>query len=288
MKNIFFFIRRFSSFLLFVVLQAVALWFLFNYNKFHRARGLGAANEVTGWFNSRYNTLEDFFRMNEENKRLLRMNDSLMNLLPGNFVPIDTQSVLKRDSIPFDTTGRFRQWMWREAQVLYSTVNSQNNYIQINRGSNQGIADNMGVFSSNGALVGKVVNVGPNFSQVMSLIHVHNKVGVVVRRTGSSGTLQWNGKDPRVLTLANIPRSDSVVVGDTVVTGNLSLSYPGGHLVGTVSEIVRDASTNFLVLKIRSAVNFATLQQVMVVENIYYDEQTRLNKETVRKVDERK
>ncbi|MCR6721717.1 MAG: rod shape-determining protein MreC [Chitinophagaceae bacterium] len=216
------------------------------------------------------------------------MNDSLMNLLPGNFIPIDTQSVLKRDSIPFDTTGQRRQWLWRDAQVLYSTVSSQNNYIQINRGSNQGIRDNMGVFSSSGALVGKVVNVGPNFSQVMSLLHVQNKVGVLIRRTGSAGTLQWDGEDPGFLTLNNVPRSDSVVVGDTLVTGNLSLSYPGGHLVGVVAGIVKDASTNFLVLRIKPVVNFANLQQVMVVENVYFEEQTRLNKETVRKVDERK
>ena len=288
MKNIFLVIRRFSGFLLFVVLQAVALWFLFTYNKFHRARGLGVANEVTGWFNARYNTLEDFFRMNEENKRLLHMNDSLMNLLPGNFVSLDTQSVLKKDSIPFDTSGRHRQWLWRDAQVLYSTVSAQNNYIQINRGSNQGIGDNMGVFSSGGALVGKVVNVGPNFSQVMSLLHIQNRVGVIVKRTGSAGTLLWDAEDPRLLTLNNVPRSDSVQVGDTLVTGNLSLSYPAGHLVGTVANIVKDASTNFLVLKIKPAVNFANLQQVMVVENIFFEEQTKLNKETVRKVDERK
>lgn len=288
MKNIFLFIRRFSNFLLFVLLQAVALWFLFTYNKFHRARGLGVANEATGWFNARYNTMEDFFRMNEENKRLLRMNDSLMNLLPGNFVPIDTQSMLKKDSIPYDTLGNYRHWVWREAQALYSTVSSPNNYVQINRGSRHGIRDNMGVFSSDGALVGKVVNVGPNFSQVMSLIHRLNRVGVLVQRTGSAGTLLWDGVDPRYLQVHNIPRNDSVRIGDTIITGSLSLSYPAGHLVGRVEAVSRDNSTNFVTLSVRAAVNFAKLQQVMVVENLFYDEQNKLNRETAAKVEERK
>jgi hypothetical protein len=39
---------------------------------------------------------------------------------------------------------------------------------------------------------------------------------------------------------------------------------------------------------VRAAVNFAKLQQVMVVENLFYDEQSKLNRETAAKVEERK
>lgn len=288
MRNIFLFIRRFFTVFVFLALQAVALWFLFTYNKFHKAKGLGVANEITGWFNGRYNTLEDFFTMREENRRLLQMNDSLLNLLPSNFVVNDTTTMVTRDSIPYDTLGNIRQYAWREAQVLYHTVNADKNYVQINRGSNQGIKDNMGVFSSDGGLIGQVVNVSPNFSQVMSLLHVQNKVNVLVRRTSSSGTLFWDGKDPRFLNLKDIPRSDSLVLGDTIVTGKYSLSFPPGHIVGTIAEIIPDPSTNFYVLKIRAAANFHNLQQVMVVENLFYSDQQKLLKETQRKIDDPK
>ncbi len=288
MRNIFLFIRRFFTVIVFLALQAVAIWFLFTYNKFHKAKGLGIANEVTGWFNSRYNTMEDFFTMQEENRRLLKMNDSLINLLSSNFIATDSAVLVKTDSIPYDTLGSLRQYAWREAQVLYSTVNSDKNYVQINRGSNQGVHDNMGVFSSDGGLVGQVVNVSPNFSQVMSLLHVQNKVNVLVKKSGSSGTLYWDGRDPRFLNLKDIPKSDSLVVGDTIVTGKYSLSFPPGHLVGTIAQIIPDQSTNFYVLKIRSTANFQNLQQVMVVENLFYSDQERLLKETNRKIDDPK
>ena len=68
----------------------IALWLLFNYNKFHRARFLGVANEVTGKVNGYYNKVEDFFYLNQENKRLHRQNDSLLNLLPVNIARHDT------------------------------------------------------------------------------------------------------------------------------------------------------------------------------------------------------
>src|SRR5258705_8394636 len=101
MRNIFLFIRRYFTFLTFLALQVAALWFLFTYNRFHRAKGLGVANEVTGWFNTRYNTLEDFFKMKEENRRIHKLNDSLINLLPYNLSKADTSKQLLADSIPY-------------------------------------------------------------------------------------------------------------------------------------------------------------------------------------------
>ncbi len=288
MRNIFLFIRRFFTFFMFLALQAVAIWFLFTYNRFHRAKGLGVANEVTGWFNSRYNTAEDFFTMKEENRQLLKMNDSLMNLLSSNFVRSDTSSEIRKDSLPYDTLGHYRHYAWREAQVVYNTVNAEKNYLQVNRGANQGVKDNMGVFSSDGGLVGQVVNVSANFSQVMSLLHVQNKVNVLVKKTNSSGTLSWDAKNPRFLSLNNIPKSDSLIKGDTIVTGQYSLSFPPGHIVGTVAEIIPDPSTNFYVLKIKTAANFQNLQNVMIVENLQYDDQDKLLNETKKIIEDPK
>lgn len=286
MRNIFLFIRRYFTFLFFLVLQAVALWFLFTYNRFHRAKGLGAANEITGWFNSKYNNAEDFFRMKEENRRLLKMNDSLLNLLSSNFAKLDTSSRLVTDTIPYDTLGHYRRFIWRDAQVIYNTVNAEKNYIQINRGSLQGMKDNMGVFSSDGGLIGQIVNVSPNYSQVMSLLHVQNKVSVLVKKSSSTGIISWDGKNPKILTLSGISKSDSLVKGDTVLTGNYSLSFAPGHMVGTIDEIVPDNSSTFYILKVRTKANFNDLQQVQVVENLQYSDQNALLLETKKKVDE--
>ena len=288
MRNIFLFIRRYFTFLTFLVLQVMALWILFTYNRFHRAKGLGVANEVTGWFNTRYNTLEDFFRMKEENRRVHRLNDSLMNLLPVNFSKADTSIHLMSDSIPYDTLGHYRHYIQREAQVVYSTVNAEKNYVQINKGSKNGIKDDMGVLNSDGSLIGKVINVSPNFSIVMSLLHVQNKVSAVVKKTKSAGRISWDAKDPRYLTLENIPKSDSIVIGDTIVTGTYSISIPPGKIVGTVAQIIEDKATNFFILKIRTAANFADLQQVFIVENLQYDEQDKLLRETQKIVDDPK
>jgi rod shape-determining protein MreC len=48
-------------------------------------------------------------------------------------------------------------------------------------------------------------------------------------------------------------------------------------MIGTVKEIVKDNSSNFYMLKIKTATDFYKLQYVHVVENLFRDEQVGLN-----------
>ena len=286
MRNIFLFIGRYFTFFAFLAFQVLALSFLFRYNKYHRAIGLGVANELTGWVNSKYSTVDDYFHLKQESDRIHHLNDSLVNLLKSNFLNIDTATRFVQDTIPYDTLGHRRRYIWRDAQVVSNSINSEKNYIQINRGSKQGIKDNMGVLSSDMNLVGIVVNTSDNFSQVMSLLHVKNNVNAIMKRSGSAGTISWDGKNPQLLTMSGVPKSDTVVKGDTVLTGTFSLSFPPLKMIGTVQSIEKDNTSTFYVMKIKTAANFQNLQHVFVVENLQNDEQEKLDKETRKKIDE--
>lgn len=285
MRNIFLFIRRYFNLLTFLVLQFIALSFLFRYNKFHQATFLGVANEITGRVNTQYNKAEDFFRLKEENQRVHRMNDSLMNLLSTNFLAPDTLSKLVKDSVKYDTLPGYRRYTWREAKVLFNSVNAQKNYIQINRGSKQGIKDNMAVINSDGTAVGVVVNVSDNFSQIMSLLHLQSKVNASLKKSNEFGTVEWDGKDPRYLVLRGIPKTEEVRKGDTVLTSIYSYNFPPGIMVGTVEEVVKENASGFFILKIKTASNYYKLQQVFVVENLQREEQVKLDEATRKKIE---
>jgi rod shape-determining protein MreC len=286
MRNIFLFIGRYFTFFAFLAFQVLALSFLFRYNKYHRAIGLGMANEITGWMNSKYSTVDDYFHLKQESDRIHHLNDSLMNLLKNDFLNTDTATRFVRDSIPYDTLGHRRRYIWRDAQVVSNSINSEKNYIQLNRGSKQGIKDNMGVLGSDMSLVGIVVNTSENFSQVMSLLHVKNNVNAIMKRSGSAGTISWDGKNPLFLTMTGVPKSDSIAKGDTVLTGTFSLSFPPLKMIGTVESIEKDNASTFYVMKIKTAANFQNLQHVFVVENLQSDEQEKLDKDTRKKIDE--
>ena len=288
MLNIFAFLRRYFTFIVFVVLQFVSLWMLFSYNRFHRAAFLGVASEVTGRVNTQVDKLDDYFHQGEEARRVHRMNDSLMNLLKDNFSFPDTAQKAVVDTLRFDTTAAIRRYVWRDAKVVYNTINSDQNYLQLNRGGKYGIRDEMAVLSSDGSVVGVVVNVSPNFSQVMSLLHVQSSVSAEHQRTGTLGKIEWDGKDPKFVQLRGISRSVDVKVGDSVVTSRYSYNFPPNYLIGRIAEIGNDPATGFYMLKVRTAVNFSTIQQVFVVENLLRDEQLKLAKDTDKKMEQQK
>lgn len=285
MRNIFLFIRRHFTFFTFLFLQVVALWLLFNYNRFHKAKGLGIANELTGWVNSKYNIAEDYFSLRNENLRVHKLNDSLMSLLPRNFDYRDTSTTFIIDTTSSDSLRKYRRYFSRPATVVYNTINAQKNYFQINRGANQGIKDNMAVVGSDGSAVGVVVNVSSNFSQVMSLLHIHNIVSASLKKTGDLGTVEWDGKDPRYLNLKRVPKTVKIALGDTVLTSSVSFNFPPGYMIGTIADIALDKASGMYLIKVKTAANFYNLQQVHVIENLEYVEQTRLNNETLKKME---
>lgn len=288
MRNIFLFIRRHFTFLAFLALQAIALWMLFKYNNFHRASFLGAANEVTGRINKQVDRLDDYFHQGEENKRVHRLNDSLLNLLRSNFSFPDSSQRAVTDTILIDSTIAVRRYLWLDAKVVYNTVNFEKNYLQLDRGSNRGVKDNMAVLNSDGGVVGVVVNVSPHFSQVMSLLHIQSSVSASLKNTGGAGKVEWDGKDPRFVTLKNISKNIPVKMGDTVISSRYSYNFPPDKMIGTIAGISNDPATGFYLLKVKTAVNFSAIQQVFVVDNLQRDEQVQLEKDTEKKIEQQK
>ncbi len=288
MRNIFLFIRRYVTFLAFIVLQLIAVWMLFKYNRFHHAIGLGVASELTGSINKQVDKLDDYFHQGEENKRVHRMNDSLINLLRTNFSLPDTIQKIITDSLMADSIKTLRRYLYRDAKVVYNTVNTERNYLQINRGSKNGIKDNMAVLNSDGAAVGVVVNVSSNFAEVMSLLHIQNSVSGALKKTGDAGKVEWDGKDPRFVFLKGISKNVSVQVGDTVLTSKYSYNFPPDKLIGTITNIGSDPTSGFYLLKVKTSVNFSNIQQVFVVENLQKEEQLLLEKDTEKKFEQQK
>jgi rod shape-determining protein MreC len=250
--------------------------------------GLGVASEFTGVVHSQVDKLDDYFHQGEENKRVHRMNDSLLNLLKNNYMITDSTQKVVTDTVLIDSVKGVRRYYWRDAKVVYNTVNSEKNYMQINRGAKYGIKDNMAVLSSEGAAVGMVVNVSPNFSEVMSLLHVQNSVSGSIKNSGDAGKVEWDGKDPKFVLLKGISKSIPVKIGDTILTSRYSYNFPPDKIIGTVASIGSDPATGLYLLKVRTAVNFSSLQQVFVVENLQREEQIQLEKDTEKKYEQQK
>jgi len=281
-RNVFLFIRRYSNFIFFLVLQIVALSFLFRYNKFHEAAFMNVAGEITGKMDEKYNGVEYYFQLKRTNQQLVSENEKLHQLLKENYEIADSSRRFMMDTLRIDSLRKIQKYYYLAAKVVGNTVSSQANFLTIHRGSAQGVKPNMGVVSPQG-IVGTVVNVSSNYSSVMSLLHRQYKVVVKLKNGGERGTVEWDGSNPLYVTLKDIPKSAKVSRGDTVVTSQTSSLFPGNIMVGTINDIMDDKSSNFFTLRVKTATNFFNVEFVYVIENSQYDEQKKLEDSTRKK-----
>lgn len=283
MRNVFLFIGRHFNFLFFLVLQIIALSFLFRFNKYHEAAFLNVSTEITGRINERYNNIEYYFQLKKTNESLVQENLRLRQQLKENYEGPDSLRRMINDTIRVDTGQRLLKYRILEAKVVNNSVTAMANYLTIHRGFDQGVRPNMGVTGPQG-IVGSVVNVSKNFATVQSMLHYQFGVVAKLKNSRETGTISWNGQSPLFVTMKNIPKSVKVNIGDTVVTSQTSSLFPANLMVGTIADIVPDPSSNFYTLKVRTATNFSTLEYVYVIDNLQYDEQKRLEDSTRKKI----
>ena len=137
----------------------------------------------------------------------------------------------------------------------------------INKGVKDGIAVDMNVMAGSG-LVGRVVDVGPNWSKVKAIIADDSNVSAMVLSSSDNMIVSGNLKlyASGVIEFEQLVDSDNVVVeGDKIVTSNISDKYLPGILVGYISTINQDANNLTKSGYITPAVDFEHLEEVLVI-----------------------
>lgn len=267
MRNIFLFIRRYSTLLLFLLLQGFSIYLIVHYNRYHNAVFSATANQLTGKVNAQYNRVEDYFHLKRTNDSLLKANERLYNKLRENFHIPDTLSKIVIDSLKVDSLEGHRKYRYLQATVLENSVTTQSNYIVLGRGSNQELKNRMGIIDINNGVVGIITELSGDYAVVMSLMHKDSRINGKLLHGGETGTIMWDGKTPNIVSLIDIPKSAKVAKGDTIITSGFSTTFPKGLLIGYVTEVLSEKSKNNYIIKIKTAADFYNLQHVYVIDN---------------------
>ena len=129
----------------------------------------------------------------------------------------------------------------------------------------EGIEVNMTVIADAG-LVGHVISVTDDTAKVETIIDSASSVSSNVSTTRESivcrGTIDSND-----LKAVNIPTDANLVIGDNIETSGMGGIYPKGILVGTIKEVINTKNITDRYAIIKSAVDFETLETVLVITN---------------------
>ncbi|MDO8585978.1 MAG: rod shape-determining protein MreC [Armatimonadota bacterium] len=147
------------------------------------------------------------------------------------------------------------------AQVIAMRPSQWHNTCTIDRGWRDGVRKTDPVITARG-VVGQVIDVGSNVSQVLLLTDQASGLGAIVERSRVTGICQ--GQQARTLVLNYLDKDADVKKDDLVVTSGIGQVYPKGLRLGRVVKL-RGAGGYMKSAEIRPSVQFDQLEEVAVI-----------------------
>lgn len=274
MSNFFRFLMRHTTTLVFLLLEALAAMLVLTCNDYHRASYITSANVVTGSVFRLTSSIGRYFGLAKANEALVSKNLALQEEVALLRAQLDAVPDSVIDALPLSAKPALR---YRLAHVVGATTNRSRNMLTLDQGAGDGIRQDMAVVNSEG-VVGLVAAVSSRFALVLPIINTSSHLSVKVKGVNYRGQLVWDGMSCREAQVTDIPEHAQVEIGDTVVTSGASTFFPEGMIVGTISSIEPDRNGGFYDIGVELAVDFNSVYDVEVVEDLTAAERQNLEK----------
>ena len=149
------------------------------------------------------------------------------------------------------------------ARIIASDATPYFRTLTIDRGRDDGVRPDMAVIAPAG-VVGRVVAVSARrAAQVQLLVDRNAAAGALVERTRASGLVVGTDADG-LLRMDYVSNLEDVRIGDRVVTSGVDGIYPGGFLIGAVTDVEQGVGL-YLSIYVAPVVEFSRIEDVLVV-----------------------
>ena len=152
------------------------------------------------------------------------------------------------------------------ARIIGISSQNWNESFIIDKGSNDGMEEEMNVISSDG-LVGIITEVHGNYSKVMTIVSDNSYVTAMDEVTKDQCTVKGDISllDSGKIRLERMKAGATVKDGDRIVTSGISSKYLPGLFIGYASDIKEDETGMTRSGYLIPAVDFDHLQNVLVI-----------------------
>lgn len=218
---------------------------------------------------SLYNHIRDFSTMQEAQAENEELKGRVAELTEENNRLQAEQYELERLRELYALDQDYMQYEKVAARVIAKDSGNWFQIFRINKGSNDGIKENMNVIAG-GGLVGIVTDVGANYATVRSIIDDASRVSCMSMRSGDncivSGDLTLFQEG--LLGLDHVKKEADIQEGDKIVTSNISDVFLPGILVGYATELTTDFNNVTKSGQIVPVAEFDNLQEVLVITQL--------------------
>lgn len=271
MNNLIDFIKRNFHFFLFAVLLVLSFVMLGKSMEYSRYKFALICQNTVGPIQKSWAEKMRLFSLGPENEELVRQNMELLREQENMFLHKSDTTLSAMSGTDSIHTTPVRLYDYSFAHVVYKTTDQAFNYIILDKGSKDGVHRDMAVTCPTG-VVGVVSDVSQNFASVIPILHPDSRISAIISPINQVGTVVWEGVNPSVASVENIPQHLDIHIGDSVMTSGYSNIFPQGLLIGTVKEVKVGKNASFLTIKIRLSTDFKRLQTVYLIENLFKTE----------------
>jgi len=149
------------------------------------------------------------------------------------------------------------------ASVVGKDIEGSQDWILINKGSDDGLKKDMAVISKEFVLAGKTIEVMPDFSKVILITNRESIVAALIEGERSQGLVKKEKRGK--LFMDFIPRNEKLEIGERIITSGMDKIYPEGILIGKIETIDLSQNQLFQRITISPAVDFSKLEEVFVI-----------------------
>lgn len=149
------------------------------------------------------------------------------------------------------------------AELVGTPPDSETHRLILDKGQDHALYVGQPVLDAQG-LVGQVVSVGNEYSEVLLISDREHAVPVQNVRNGVRSIAEGTGDFNRVR-LRDISSTVDISVGDALVTSGLGERFPKGYPVGQVSSVQVVEGSPFLEVEIQPASNLETTEHMLLL-----------------------
>ncbi|MBR5520997.1 MAG: rod shape-determining protein MreC [Oscillospiraceae bacterium] len=216
------------------------------------------------------NKLDEWADRNLNIDRIIRENEQLkeeLHQLRQKQLDYD-QKVLENKEYKelLNIVDNISQYITVSASVIGRDGMDKFHSFTVDKGSSHGIEINDVVMSADG-VIGVVVETGPNFSKVSTILSPAVSMGCFAGSERDIGIVSGNYdlSEEGTCTMYYLPKETTVVAGDLVSTTGYGTIFPEDLIVGTVENVTIEESGNSKSATIKPAADIANVKFVFII-----------------------
>lgn len=212
-----------------------------------------------------YQNTVDFFgsigELKSENQKLLNENRELVakNAMLND---MQNENAILRQQLELLPRNKY---VLIAASVISQDPSGLGNWLEIDKGLDDGVQLGMNVIVSNSILIGRVQEVGAKSAKIILLTNSKSTINAITSENGARGIVK--GEYGLSIILDMILQTDLIKVGDNVVSAGMGGDVPRGLFVGTVQDVHNSEDNLFQQAVVTSPIQISKLQNVFVIKS---------------------